>query len=563
MKASRCAVVIGVLLVAVGLCSAQDTSRVSVDSSGTEGNDESGRFDPTPTSADGMIVAFTSRASNLVSGDTNGAYDIFVHDRSTGVTERVSVDSSGVEGNGDSMDPSISADGQVVAFMSDASNFCPSDRFGHDVFIHDRSTGVTELVSVDSSGVQGDLASWSPALSSDGRYVAFISDARNLVSGDTNYDTDVFVHDRVTGATKRVSVDSSGNQGNDRSGTYDTVAISGNGQFVAFSSLATNLVALDTNGRVDVFVRDRAAGSTERVSVSTNGAEGNGISLYPAISNDGQFVAFTSVATNLVSQDTNGHGDVFLRDRGVATTVRVSLDSSGGEGNADSGQYDPASISADRRFVVFTSGASNLVANDTNFADDIFVRDMIAGTTERLSVDSSGVQSTDLSMSPTIAADGIVVAFNSFASNLVSRDKNGHCDAFVHERCSMPASWQNYGVGLPGTNGVPGFSARSNPMLGSALSLDVTNSYGIATTGLLFVGLQQASLHSALGGDLLVVPLFTNFIAIPSTGLTLVGNLPGDPALCGTPVDLQAWEADPGAAKGVSFTPGLELVLGH
>src|SRR5688572_7972318 len=202
----------------------QANTRVSVDSSGAEANWDS---DSSAISADGKFVAFESYADNLVAGDTNGFADVFVHDRATGITERVSVDSSGVEGNGNSHGPSISADGQVVAFYSYAKNLVAGDRsFDFDVFVHDRATGITERVSVDSSGVEGNSSSSSPSISADGQVVAFESYASNLVAGDTNGYWDVFVHDRASGITERVSVESSGAEGDNDSG-YPSISADG------------------------------------------------------------------------------------------------------------------------------------------------------------------------------------------------------------------------------------------------------------------------------------------------------------------------------------------------
>jgi Tol biopolymer transport system component len=230
-----------------------------------------------------------------------------------GTTERVSVSTGGVQAYWPSDDPALSADGRFVAFHSDASHLVPGDTNGlGDVFVRDRRTGRTERVSVSTRGVQGDRDGGSPALSADGRFVAFHSEATNLVPGDTNGKRDVFVRDRQAGTTERVSVSTAGGQANDYS--Y-TPAISPGGRFVAFQSLATNLVPGDTNGWGDVFVRDRQAGTTERVSVSTGGVQGNDSSYFPAISAVGRFVAFTSKATNLVPGDTNGKRDVFVRTR--------------------------------------------------------------------------------------------------------------------------------------------------------------------------------------------------------------------------------------------------------
>ena len=426
------------LLVTLQIASAApgDIELVSVDSSGNQGNSNS--YVPS-ISGDGRFVAFESTASNLVSGDTNGTADIFVHDRQTGTTSRVSVDSSGSQGNAASLNPSISGDGRFVAFRSVASNLVSGDTNGnYDVFVHDRQTGTTSRVSVDSSGNEGNSASSDPSISSDGRFVAFTSFASNLVSGDTNSAFDIFVHDRQTGTTSRVSVDSSGNEGNSAS---SDPSISSDGRFVVFGSFASNLVSGDTNGIYDVFVHDRQTGTTSRVSVDSSGSQGNDLSYNPSISDDGRFVAFGSTASNLVSGDSNGKYDVFVHDRQTGTTSRVSVDSSGNQGNNHS--YYP-SISGDNRFVAFYSDASNLVSGDTNSFGDTFVHDRQTGTTSRISVDSSGNEGNSISNNenPSISGDGRFVAFTSYASNLVSGDTNGLPDIFVAEQAvgDPPAS---------------------------------------------------------------------------------------------------------------------------
>jgi Tol biopolymer transport system component len=366
------------------------TTRVSVDSAGAEGNGLS--WLSAAISADGRYVAFESFASNLVAEDTNGSSDIFVHDRQTGLTERVSVDSADNQASGNSYSPAISADGRYVAFESWAGNLVVGDTNGVvDVFVHDRQTGATQLVSVDTAGIQGNGTSYEPAISADGRYIAFWSRASNLVPQDTNTAIDVFVHDRQTGATERVSVDSAGNQGNSDSGFFYGVAISADGRVVGFGSVASNLVPGDTNNFCDLngdtvggdncfdlFVHDRQTGVTERVSVDSAGNQGNsGIrgtyTMHISVTADGRYAAFDFYAANLVPGDTNGTWDVFVRDRQMGITTRVSLDSAGVQGNDGSGG---AAISADGRYVAFSSAASNLVAEDANGASDVFVHDL-------------------------------------------------------------------------------------------------------------------------------------------------------------------------------------------
>jgi WD40 repeat protein len=404
----------------------EPTLRVSVDPSGGEGNGNC-NIGRVSISADGRFIAFDSIANNLVPGDTNGSLDVFVYDRVAQKTERVSVDSAGVEGNGDSFFPMISANGLVVTFHSRATNLVANDTNGNEeVFVHDRVSGVTERMNVDSSGNEGNGGSFKSSISADGRFVSFYSYARNLVPGDTNGMPDIFVRDRQGGTTERVSVDSSGAQADNASFKS---SISADGRFVAFDSYASNLVAGDTNGWTDVFVRDRQNGTTERVSTRSTGKQANGGSNRPAISADGRFVAFSSYASNLVTGDTNGKWDVFVKDRQTGATERVSVDSGGYESDGDSVR---PTISADGRFVAFDSTATNLVQGDTNGWDDIFVHDRLTGTTVRVSVDSAGHEADAPSAKSAISADGRFVVIGSGATNLVAGDTNGFSDVFVH-----------------------------------------------------------------------------------------------------------------------------------
>src|SRR5438309_280140 len=250
------------------------TERVSVDSAGTQsvGPSLAGPFAAPPSiSADGRFVVFAACARNLAPGDTNGFGDVFVHDRGTGVTERLSVDGAGTEANDTIHQPAISADGRLVAFVSAATNLVPGDTNGQsDVFVHDRRTRTTERVSVDCAGTQADRESDPPAISADGRLVAFVCPATNLVPGDTNGQSDVFVHDRQTRATERVSVDSAGTEAD---GGSDRPAIIAGGRFVACGTVATNLVPGATNGEWDESVHDRRPRTTERARVA-HGATG-------------------------------------------------------------------------------------------------------------------------------------------------------------------------------------------------------------------------------------------------------------------------------------------------
>ncbi len=380
-------------------------------------------------SADGRYVAFASDAKDLVGGDTNNHTDVFVHDRQTGTTTRISVAPNGAQANGDSENPRISPDGRFVAFVSLASNLVPDDtNAANDIFVRDMVAGTTTRVSVDSTGVQGNSQSYAPCLSSDGRFVVFDSDATNLVAADTNDVRDVFVHDTVNGTTTRASVDSAGSEGN---GISLNASISGDGRYVVFQSLASNLATGDTNEAMDVFVYDTVAATTQCASVNNLGELGDGNSVEPSISADGRWVAFSSAASNLVHGDVNVHDDIFLRDLQGGATTRVSVGTAGAEADGDSTW---PSISADGRFVGFESFAANLVDADTNKTKDVFLRDRWMNTTTRLSVDSSDAESNGASLGVWITADGKFAAFESGASNLVAGDTN-HCDdVFVHDR---------------------------------------------------------------------------------------------------------------------------------
>lgn len=324
--------------------------RLSLGLNGEEANGTSGA---PAFSADGRFIAFQSDATNLVPGDTNGVTDVFVVSRRTGKIERVSLGRKGAEANGICMFPMISGDGRYVTFTSDASNLVPGDTNGTvDIFVYDRFTRRTTRVSVASNGSEANGGGVFSSISPDGRFVAFQSDADNLVPGDTNGFPDVFLHDRVRHTTIRVSVDSNGNQGNGVSALPDGQSlVSAYGRDVAFVSTADNLVPGDTNSTGDIFVRDIGRGITSRASVATGGGQADGPngSFQSSISANGRFVAFYSDAPNLgVPRDIT---KVFVRDRKSNTTAMVSP--------ADDLGYSPIEISANGRFAAFTGSQGN------------------------------------------------------------------------------------------------------------------------------------------------------------------------------------------------------------
>jgi flagellin-like hook-associated protein FlgL len=411
------------------------TTRVSTDSVGNEAM--VGQSRAAAISADGRYVAFSSEAVNLVAGDTNGVEDAFIKDTVTGVTTRISTDSAGNQATSSgSIATAISADGRYVAFDSGASNLVAGDTNGQrDSFIKDTVTGVTTRVSTDSAGNQATGApSYATAISADGRYVAFYSTASNLVGVDTNGQRDSFIKDTVTGTTIRVSTNSMGGQAS--GGASTVTAISADGRYVAFRSLATNLVAGDTNGQEDSFIKDTVTGVTTRISTDSSGNQGNGYSRITALSADGRYAAFNSAASNLVAGDTNGQVDSFIKDTATGLTTRVSTDSAGNQ--ATGGPSRVNAISADGRYVAFDSEASNLVAGDTNGTTDSFIKDTVTGVTTRISLSSSGAEGDygtygSVSNVRAISADGRYAVFHSQSTNLVSEDTNDEQDVFLRD----------------------------------------------------------------------------------------------------------------------------------
>jgi Tol biopolymer transport system component len=388
-----------------------------------------------------------------------------------GVLQMISVAGDGTPGDGDSFTtPAISADGRYVALQSTSTNLIPGSASGFaDIYLRDTCIGAasgctpsTTRISVNDSGELPNGNSRSPAISADARYVLFDSSASNLVSGDTNGQSDVFMRSTCIGApdgcvphTFRVSLTNGGSEGNDdsRVGT-----VSADGRYVAFHSVATNLVSGDTNGYLDVFVRDTCLGvaagctpSTIRVSVATDGTQGDNHSFNAMISENGRYVAFKTGAKNLVPNSPTGIPDMLVRDtcRGAASacspsTMNVNIAYDGGQPD---GQLDIApSIDTTGRHVAFTSFSNNLVTNDTNGLADVFVRDTCAGAsgctqrTGRISVAFDGSQSNQGSADPSISADGRYVAFDSLATNLIPGGTLAPKDVFVRDTCFGAAS---------------------------------------------------------------------------------------------------------------------------
>ena len=335
-------------------------------------------------------------------------------------------------GNDRAQSVALSADGRWVAFTAQ------NERGDDDLYLYDRRIGGVTQVTHGADGASSNGWVGAPAMVPDGRYLAFYAWASNLVAGDTNAVQDLFFYDRTTGSISRLSVGLNGAQANDRSGDSrgdTTPALSADGQVVAFHSTASNLVAGDNNGRSDVFIIDRQTATITLVSFGPGEVAGNGDSSHPALSVDGRYVLFQSRATNLdpsvPSLQGPGATQIYLHDRETGSTVLVSRGPDGRPGDGDSST--PA-LSGDARYLVYASNASNLVPGDTNQVTDIFLHDRASGETGRVSISSAGIQANRAAASPQITLDGRYILFVAEASNLVNGDGNNAADLFVHDR---------------------------------------------------------------------------------------------------------------------------------
>ncbi len=426
---------IGAIALAIGAtgsaaaAGAPSLVRVNVSSGGAQAND--GLIDKPVLSADGRFVAFASGATNLVAGDTNDYFDIFVRDRKLGTTSRVSVSSSGAQSNGASFAPTISADGRYVAYDSYGTNLASGDtNGGSDVFVYDLLARTTVKVSKSASGGAANGESAFASISADGRYVAFDSTATNIVPGDTNAHGDVFRWDRTTGKSVRVSLRNNGTQSSDGAGGL--ASISADGSKIAFVSSSTDLMSGDTNGYNDVYVRNQTAGTTTRASLGSDGRQGQDDVDEATISADGTHVAF-NLAWPLVDADEGWTEDVYVRNLTAGTTAWASGPVTGAPANDSRGESYGAALSGDGRYVAFTSFANDLLDGDLNTWQEVYLRDMTSGTVSRIAANSAGIFGTASSYGPSVTPDGAHVAFGASADNLVNLDTNNSDDVFVYE----------------------------------------------------------------------------------------------------------------------------------
>jgi hypothetical protein len=394
-------------------------------------NQSNGASSEASISNNGQFVAFRSPATNLAAARcNNGLSHIFVRDGTARTITCVSVNSNDNQGNQDSHAPSISSDGQFIAFDSAATDLAGAtcNNGFNQVFVRDRTAATTRCVSVNSNDNQGNQDSHAPSISSDGQFITFDSAATNLTGGKCNNGFNhIFVRNRITGTTTCVSVHSNGTEGNGDS--FDP-SISSNGQMIAFHSSATNLTGRCTNGNVHVYLHDLTNGQTRCVSVDSAENQSNGNSDLAKISGDGLFVAFESDATNLTVECNNAFRQIFVRNLTTGRTSCASVDNNENQGNNDSAQ---PSISADGRMVAFSSVATNLTTNRCITGNkQVFVRDRTDTKTTCASLGPRRVEGNGDNVNPSISGNGGVVAFESTSNNLVRRDTNGILDVFAH-----------------------------------------------------------------------------------------------------------------------------------
>lgn len=411
------------ITVAPAALSPSGTTRASTNTTGDDANDLSSEA---ALSVDGRYVAFSSFASDIVAGDGNNARDVFLRNLVTGAVTRISTSPAvaPVNGNsgGESYAPKVSADGRYVVYLG--TQRATATDVVADAYLFNRLTNTTTLVSVPGTGLDPDGPVTEVAISSQGNRVAFVAFTDDEVAGTIGHGRAVFVRDIGPGTTTQLTPTTTFADGY----FVTSPGLSADGRYVTFVSQDPAL-ATGAMGQLAVYVHDLTTATTEAISVDSNGDPvTDGFSSGPSISDDGRYVAFESSSSQLVSGDDNGLVDVFVRDRTAETTIRVSVNTTADDGD---GPSSGAKISGDGTHVVFTSTATNLTSADDSGIDDIFVRNLVTGTTTRATNNTSDDEPDGPSIAGSISNDGTRVAYVSLASDLVSDDKNGFTDVYV------------------------------------------------------------------------------------------------------------------------------------
>jgi Tol biopolymer transport system component len=506
-------------------------------------------------SDDGRWIAFQSVATDLFSGDTNATTDVFLHDRVTGTTTLMSTSSAGTKLAKGGTGVVLSGDGKKLGFMSESALLVPNDTNGNfDVFIKDVQSGQVLLVSATPGGTPGNDQSGPLWLNEDGNIATFMSRANDLVAGDSNGTSDIFVRDMAAGVTERISVATDGTQAD--AGSLDPMSTP-DGRFVVFTSKADNLAPGDTNGQNDVYVRDRLLGTTELMSCAPDGTVGDNDSSFPAISADGRWVGFQSRASNLVPGDTDVLMDVFVKDRltGAVEMISVTIDGTVQEGGSDS-----PDLSSDGRFVVFGSQADNLIPyGPTPHHEDheIFLRDRLMGTTRQISLTPDGHQANLGSINPQMNDAASVIAFETYATDIVA----GYVDA--NDVTDIVAAdldpWTALHGGLAGTNGIPGLVGQG--LLDGLSDSQLQLSHAAPFAPALLLISASSTPHAFKGGTLVAlpfideVPLVTDALGAVTLDVPWPTGIPS-----GTTLWFQAPVLDPAAVQGVAISEATAAV---
>ncbi|HVS17598.1 MAG TPA: hypothetical protein VMT18_03275 [Planctomycetota bacterium] len=518
---------------------------------------------------EGHHIAFNSEADNLVSLDEPFTLDVFVRNLLDGTVVRASVDMVGGTPDGMSRSPQLDQSGSRVAFESLAGDLVVGDGNGFfDVYVRDLQTATTLRISQALGGGDPDAHCFLGAISGNGERVSYRSAASNLVAGDLAGIEDVFVHDLVQGWTVRVSVGMNGAEAN---GASWGGSLSADGRYVAFCSEASNLVAGDVNDEIDAFLHDLQTGTTQLSSLAWDGSPADYGTTKVEISGDASTLFMASGATNLVPQAPDTHYDIFARDLATGTNTHVSVPLGGGNVDGSSNLYG---VSHDGRYVAFTSYSTNLVAGDVNGAQDVFVRDLSTGTTERVNLTSLGVATSVSAYHASISGNGRVASFSTWDSTVVPFDTNSSPDEFVRERWSPVSTVASYCA--PSTASVPGcdavLSASGSPSLASAGSFvfDTGPILG-SVIGVLRFGVSgpnQTPFGSFGGFDCIGPPgvrmppkfsggtLGTCSGSMQSTLAELAAAFPGI-VLPGATVHTQVWMRDPGNSDGFALSSGV------
>ena len=553
----------------------QSTFMVGSAQNGAYGNSASKGGHP---SFDGRWMSFTSSDSNI--HPTGSSQDhIYVKDLATWGVELVSVSSAGVLGDGPSFSSKLSHDGRYVVFASNATNLEPKGNNGRtDIYLRDRWAGTTTIQDLGTTLAVASTGASEPAISGDGRLVLFLSTATNLVPGVTGGFNQAYVRDHALATIAAVSLSTAGLPANADVGAAD---LSGDGRYVVFDSDATNLVAGDTNGARDVFLRDQTLGTTVRISVDGSGLQANGNSHDPVISADGRFVAYVTGATNVVVPDTNGREDVVVYDVLAGAVERITTAWNGAEADGDS---DRPSISFDGRYVAFETYAGNLITGDTNGGRDVYVRDRSVGSIEIASVTTgsafgAGLGSFDAAISP----NGRFVCLSSLDALVVPAPPPS-VYAYARERglvCISPYAYCTAKVNSLGCTpfiATYGCSSASVDEGFFVLGANVRNN----KTGLLFYSLFGQASNPFQGGTMCVAaprkrtPIRNsggNPVGDDCSGLFVIdmnqfaaglggGNPRPELSVPGTVVDCQWWSRDPGSSFNVNLTNALEYLVG-